>query len=294
MPTKFLKFKCPEFYNLSMVCHSHGWIDLAPFSWDKKTNTIQLTLRVANKVIDVAASQKSSNIRATIQSFRQLDSATIAKVTLALTRSLGLDGDISGLLKTAETFGSEYKILIKKGAGRLLRAPSLWEDAAKTLFTTNCTWALTKKMCAGVCSEKFSKKSPGGSFPFPGPKVFIRLTGDELRKLIPVGYRAEYLISLAQAFVKDPCLRDIETDSHGSNTAYDIVCNLKGFGPYASTHMLVLCGYFERIPVDTVVLSYLNSNFRFKNPRSFIKRHYKNWGQYKWWGFKFEKMLKRN
>ena len=71
------------------------------------------------------------------------------------------------VLKAAENAGAEYVQLIRKGAGRLLRSPTLWEDAAKTLFTTNCTWALTRKMCEAVCSRAFIEPAPSGRYPFP-------------------------------------------------------------------------------------------------------------------------------
>jgi hypothetical protein len=32
-------------------------------------------------------------------------------------------------------------------AGRLLVSPTVWEDLAKTLLTTNTTWGATVQMC---------------------------------------------------------------------------------------------------------------------------------------------------
>jgi hypothetical protein len=55
--------------------------------------------------------------------------------------------------------------------------------------------------------------------------------------------------------------------------------------------MLILTGYYAKIPVDTVVVSYLKENHRVRKPQSFIDRHYRKWGKYKWWGMKLEKIL---
>jgi len=68
---------------------------------------------------------------------------------------------------------------------------------------------------------------------------------------------------------------------------------LKGFGDYAVAHLLILCGYFDKIPIDTVVVSYLKKNYRVRKPESFINRTYRKWREYKWWGLKLEKMIKQ-
>ena len=72
-----------------------------------------------------------------------------------------------------------------------------------------------------------------------------------------------------------------------------MVRQLKGFADYATAHLLVLAGYYNEIPIDTVIVSYLKKNHRVRKPKSFIDRHYRRWGKYKWWGLKLEKMLKR-
>ena len=51
--------------------------------------------------------------------------------------------------------------IARRGAGRILRAPTLFEDAVKVLATTNCTWGLTKLMVTNLI-ERFDR---GGAFP---------------------------------------------------------------------------------------------------------------------------------
>jgi len=108
-----------------------------------------------------------------------------------------------------------------------------------------------------------------------------------------VGYRAEYLLSLAKRCLEDPSLGGIEGGGIDFQNAFGIVRQLKGFGPYASAHVLVLAGFFEAIPVDSVVLGYVRSNYRARKPESFLSRHYRAWGKYAWWGMKLEKILRR-
>lgn len=288
-----ITFKCPDFYDLYMTCHAHGWINLSPFSWDYEKHILLFAALVENNPIDIAATQSGQSIKVTIISHQKLDSSSKSKVKAIISRSLGLDIDTSGILNAAQRIGPEYIKLIKKGAGRLLRSPTLWEDAAKTLFTTNCSWFLTQKICNSACSETFVQPAPSGAKPFPSPESFSQYSADRLKQMIPVGYRAGYLKLLAETFSADPTLQNIETNGFDYQVADKLVRSIKGFADYAAAHLLILAGFYNEIPIDTVVVSYLKRNHRVRKPKSFINRHYRKWGKYKWWGFKLEKMLNK-
>jgi len=288
-----IQFRKPHFYNLHTVCHTHGWKNLTPFSWDDDSSSINFAVRVDNQSIDISARQKSNKIDVSVTSHSRLNSEKLNTIKEIIRRSLNFDSDISGLYQKAKEIGKSYEKLIRNGAGRLLRSPTLWEDAAKTLFTTNCSWSLTEKICVTICSEKFIPAAPSGAFPFPPPDVINRYSNGDLKKLIPVGYRNRYLKSLAEVFSEDPGLQHIESEEMDYFTAKKIASQLKGFGPYASSHILLLSGYFHDVPIDTVVVSYLKRVHRARKPSSFIDRHYRRWGEYKWWGLKLEKMLNR-
>jgi len=287
------KTPCPDNYCLEMTCHIHGWKNLSPFEWNPEDNSLSFACWAGDWPVDVKTIQSGKTIKAFIKSHNSLDDKNKEELSCLIRRSLGLDTDTKNLLKKAKQLGAEYERLVLSGAGRMLRTPTLWEDAAKTLFTTNCSWSLTKKMCQAACSDKFCKPTPKGRYPFPMPEIFVQFESFDLKKLMPIGYRSEYFINLAKHFSQDPSLKGIEINGYDYQTAYQLVSSLRGFGPYASTHLMLICGYFDRIPVDTVVISYLKSNYRFRKPEAFIDRHYKKWKEYKWWGLKLEKILKR-
>jgi N-glycosylase/DNA lyase len=209
-------------------------------------------------------------------------------------RCLGLDLAIDPMLKAAEKAGLEYVKLIENGAGRLLRSPTLWEDAAKTLFTTNCTWALTQKMCNAACSGAFTDPAPSGKHPFPCPDRLCSYPENQLKAMLPVGYRAGYLKELGDRFSKDPDLRGLEVNGYDYDQADQIVRRSKGFADYACSQLLVFAGFYDEIPVDTTVVAYLKRNHpRVRKHKAFIDRRYRKWGPYKWWGYKFDTMLAR-
>jgi len=293
MQTTTIKLNCPEHYDLHMTCHAHGWKNLAPFKWSDDSNSLSFVALIGEEPIDIEVVQNGKSVTATLHSHRKLDRKSLNDARQTITRSLDLSTETDKLLEVAEKFGEDYVNLIENGAGRMLHAPTLWEDAAKTLFTTNCSWSLTKKMCKSACSDRFSKPAPSGSYPFPTAETLSEYSAQTIGELIPVGYRADYLIELSKRFSEDPLLGDIESNGYRYTEADQYVRKSKGFGDYACSHLLVLAGYYDKIPVDTVVVSYLKKNYRVRKPESFIKRKYGKWGKYVFWGLKLEKMLNR-
>jgi 3-methyladenine DNA glycosylase/8-oxoguanine DNA glycosylase len=291
MFSKRLSLDTPRFYDLYATCHAHGWKNLLPFHWDDDNKLLQFTAYVAEMPVDFEASQSNACVIVTLRSAKSLSVQQIEAARSLVTRSLCLNIDTAPLLEISKKVGPEYVRLIKMGAGRLLRAPTLWEDAAKTLFTTNCTWSLTTKMCESFCSDVFSKAAPSGVYPFPTAEKIARYSPKALNKVSPVGYRSEYLIGLAKHFTKDPLLGSIESNGLDYEVADAVVRKIKGFGDYATAHMLILAGYYDKVPIDTVVVAYLKENHRVRKPQSFIDRHYRKWGKYKWWGLKLENYL---
>lgn len=284
-------FKCPEFYDLRMTCHTHGWKNLAPFSWDSSEGEIRFSVSIDGQPIDIKASQARAIIKATLISNHKLSVKQNEELTAIIKRCLSLEVDTSDLLKIADKIGPQYVPLIERGAGRLLRSPTLWEDAAKTLFTTNCSWTLTKKICNYACSKNLSEPTPLGFFPFPLAERIAKYSSNEIREFLPIGYRSRFLKLLAKKFAEDPTYNQLENKIYDYKVADNIVRHIKGFADYATAHLLLLAGYYNEVPIDTVVTSYLKKNHRVRKPKSFIDRQYRKWGKYKWWGLKLEKML---
>jgi len=274
-----------------MTCQAYGWKYLAPFSWNDAAQSLRFAAYVDGLPVDVVATQSADRICVDLDVQGTLTESFKTKTQKLVTRALCLDVDTSELLNISRKVGADYPELIESGAGRLLKSPTLWEDAAKTLFTTNCTWALTTQMCSAICSETFSSPTPAGMFPFPGPETIARFPAERIRELMPIGYRAPYLTELAHLFVDDPTLQGIESKALDYKAADKLVRAIKGFGNYATAHLLILSGYYDEVPVDTVVTAYLKEKHRVRKPHAFINRTYKKWGKYKWWGLKLESLM---
>lgn len=278
-----------------MTCHAHGWKNLFPFTWDEKNNNLLYSMIANDDSIDIIVEQEKDKVIATIISHSILDSSTRRYVRSSIARTIDILTDTSPLLRIAAAVDMNLAELVKSGAGRLLRSPTLWEDAAKTLFTTNCSWSLTRKMVEMSCQKLSSCATPRGRYPFPLPESVVQRTEYEIRRLLPVGYRATYLRQLAKAFSSEGQLHSVDLSGLTYDRAYNLIGALKGFGKYATNHMMVLLGFYRDIPVDSEVTAYLKSVYKASNIGVFIDHKYGAWRDYKWWGLKLDKMnRKRN
>jgi N-glycosylase/DNA lyase len=292
MSTQIHALNVPAHYSLYGTCHAHGWKYLAPFVWNDEHEELSFAARAGKQSVDLVCSQDKKRIHVAVTSLHRLRASEATHLLTTVRRALDMDREMTPLIEAAQKAGPQFVRLLRSGAGRMLRGMSLWEDAAKTLFTTNCTWALTVKMTEAACSEKFGSPTPSGRFPFPPPEVFAARSHAELKKLIPVGYRAEYLHALATRFATDANLLKMDDGGADPDDAYELARTLRGFGDYAASHLIIMAGYFHRIPVDTVVTNILIEAYRTRNARSFAERHYRTWGKYRWWGLKLDQMLR--
>ena len=88
----------------------------------------------------------------------------------------------------------QYRWIAVKGAGRLLRCPTVFEDVVKMICTTNCSWALTEIMVDALVT-KLGTNLHGDVFSFPAPEAIASHSESFLRKEIHCGYRAPYCSS---------------------------------------------------------------------------------------------------
>ena len=92
----------------------------------------------------------------------------------------------------------DLRWVLARGAGRLLRSPTVFEDAVKTLCTTNCTWAVTRGLVSRLC-ERLGEPAPLDSVTFPTAAAMAARDERFYREEIRAGYRAPFLLALARA-----------------------------------------------------------------------------------------------
>src|SRR5262249_37710953 len=131
----------PDGFNLATVARSHGWYDLPPFSWDG--TRLGFVVRAGGAVHDVAVTVDDGALAVTAKPGGAAGVRDTVRATVAT--MLRLDEDLAPLY--ALTDGDPRLAYARPHAvGRLLRAPTAWEDVIKMLLTTNCSWSLTRVM----------------------------------------------------------------------------------------------------------------------------------------------------
>lgn len=254
----------PEPFDLALTVRSHGWYDLPPWSWDEARAVLgrPLRLRSGRAVhVEVApAGRRGLAFRARAEG--RLSTREAREARAAIETCLALDEDLGAFRALAEALERrraagrgrdlpDLRWALARGAGRLLRSPTVFEDAVKTLCTTNCSWALTRLMVARLC-ERLGEPAPGGTRTFPTPAAMAGQPERFYREEIRAGYRAPFLLALARGAADGALdLEGLRGSPLGTDELAARISALQGFGPYATEHLLRLLGRHGHLALDS-------------------------------------------
>ncbi len=230
----------------------HGWCELPPFDCDEAARTLARVHRLDSGPV-VRVTLRDGGGARLLAEVEGLDAAPTpaqtAEIEQMAARCLGLDHDLSAFYALVRDH-PRYGWIARAGAGWLLRSPTVWEDLAKTLLTTNTTWRMTIQMCRRLVA--LGDPYPGGGHAFPTPEQIASLSLAELDAQVRAGYRGAYLHLLASRIAGGELA--VETWRDPQLTSADLyrrVKSLKGFGDYAAGSMLKLLGHYDRLATDT-------------------------------------------
>jgi N-glycosylase/DNA lyase len=253
--------QAPVPFDLDLAVRSHGWYDLAPWRYDRH-RVVGRPLRLEGGpavYAEVAEGAVPGSLLLRLTSPGRLGAAAAAEARRQVRTCLGLDEDLRPFLRLVEELerGARPASLpavagaARRGAGRLLRSPTVFEDAVKTLCTTNCSWALTRTMVSNLV-ERLGEEAPLGSRCFPAAEAMARRPERFYREVVRAGYRAPFLLSLARAAASGR--PDLEAWRDPRRPADDLareIRSLPGFGPYATEHLLRLLGRYRHLALDS-------------------------------------------
>lgn len=225
------------------IVTSHGWYQLAPFRYDAAARTLERvhTLPTGRPLL--------------LTLWAEGDALRWQTSDIAVGHEAELEADVDHIMtahwpladfQQAMQAFPRYDGLMARGWGRLLVAPTVWEDLAKTLLTTNTTWAQTRQMTARLCALGTPWQDRHA---FPTPQQIAALPLETFSEQARLGYRAVSLHRLAQQISAG---LDVEAwRTLPSDDLYQAVRGLRGFGDYAAATMLRLLGNFDRLAIDT-------------------------------------------
>jgi N-glycosylase/DNA lyase len=228
---------------------SHGVAELPPNRLDLAARTLETTLAIPGGARSVRVTQGDGTIRVELHAGRARRNE-VAVLGMAVRHIFRLDEDLSAFYELVRRDPQlEWCAL---GAGRMLRAPTVFEDVVKTICTTNTAWSGTRKMTAALV-DNLGAEAPGGARAFPTAEAMAAADDEFYRDVVRAGYRGPYLRTLAEDVaagrvdleaLDDPDLPDDEAAAR--------LLMLPGVGPYAAAHiMLTSLGRYSRLVLDS-------------------------------------------
>ncbi len=279
----------PECFSLARTVRSHGWVNLAPYSWQQ--GVLATAFAVDGIAVDARITEASAGDLEVDLSVAGAVEAGWLESTCRPHIEYSLD-----LRFPAKTIASEFSAhgrqdlagMVLEGWGRLLHGASPWEDAAKTLLTTNCSWCQTERMVHRLCST-LGPLSAGGRNAFPGPRHVA--DGAGMLHRLGLGYRAEYLLDLAMSVLEDGTWSVEFMCRDGSDEQVRATLeSVRGFGSYAVNHMLVMLGRYTFLPVDREVMKYLGVERPRRGRLPTDVDAYREFGQWRFIAYKLDRI----
>jgi 3-methyladenine DNA glycosylase/8-oxoguanine DNA glycosylase len=228
---------------------SHGVAELPPNRVELEARTLETTLPVPRGARTVRVTARGSKLR-----IQAVAGSVGAQAREALTRSVAhmfrLDEDLSGFYTLVGEDGDLSWCAL--GAGRMLRAPTVFEDVVKTICTTNTAWSGTRKMTAALV-DNLGVEAPGGARTFPTPAAMAEAKESFYKDVIRAGYRGPYLKTLAEDVAEGRIdLEELNDPELPDDEVAERLLALPGVGPYAAAHvMLTSLARYSRLVLDS-------------------------------------------
>jgi 3-methyladenine DNA glycosylase/8-oxoguanine DNA glycosylase len=283
MISQRFQIQVPSGFNFWCTVYSHGWCSLPPFSVQKESGTFSRIVTLDDGTLaECILKDGGEKINVLARTEAPLTREHRKDVRQQLSSCFRLGEDFSTFHAAAKRT-ARFRWVTAIGAGRMLRAPSVFEDVVKMMCTTNCSWALTEAMVHNL-TTRLGKEFGDGKHSFPTPETIAGTTETYIRKYIKAGYRSPFLLELSER-VADGTL-DIESwrsSPASTEELFETVKSVKGMGDYAAGNILKLLGRYDYLGLDSWVRSKfyeLHARGR-KVKDSTIDRHYKPYGTYR-------------
>ena len=279
-----------EAVDLRRVFLSHGIAELPPMRIDQKAWTFEITLPLAGLGARTVVISQARPGHGLIAVTGRPPTARVGAAIVAQVRHvLSLDLDLMPFYAVAAEDPDLAWVL--KGAGRMVRSPTVFEDVVKTICTTNTSWGGTTRMVNALVEhlgQKAPAAPPAGPYgrAFPTPEAMAAAPDRFYKKVAGAGYRGPYLKTLA----KDVASGRVELESLARRSREELpddevaaqLLALPGVGPYAAAHIMLMLGRYDRLILDSWTRPTYARLLGKKRPVSdrTIERRFKGYGRY--------------
>ena len=244
--------------DLKRTFRSHGLASLPPMRSGESAGVLEATLPVYGfppRTVLVSESGPEHGIVSAVGPLSRREEGE--RLFAAVRHVLRLDEDLSGFY----TLAAEDPDLswVTRGAGRMVRSPTVFEEVVKTLCTTNCSWSATTRMVSALVEhlgEKAPEAPPTGPWgrAFPTPEAMAGAGEEFYRDVVRAGYRGRYLLALSSSVAGGEL--DLESlDEPPAELPDDELerrlRTLPGIGPYAAAHVMMMLSRYSRLVLDS-------------------------------------------
>ena len=244
--------------DLARTLDSHGVASLPP-NEPLTGPAMRMTLRTGRgrpRVVTVGAGKRNT-IELEV-SGRAPSERTAAEISAAVRHVLSLDMDLSAFYEQVRD--DPDLAWAARGAGRMVRSPTVFEEIVKTVCTTNCSWALTVRMVTALV-QHLGEPAVGASsddwrgHAFPTPQAMGAADETFYREVVRAGYRAPYFRALGRSIAKG----DVDVEAWGRASREELpdaelvklLQTLPGVGPYAAAHIMMMIGRHSLLILDS-------------------------------------------
>jgi 3-methyladenine DNA glycosylase/8-oxoguanine DNA glycosylase len=273
-------------FSFSAVVRSHGWAQLEPFSWDNEAQTLGYILGLkSGKIIAISIREGAEGIVLKVRP--PLKVSEQKEVKEKVNWMFGLEQDFTPFYALASQEAGLAHVE-NQAMGRVLRSATLFEDCLKTMLTTNTTWGGTIRMVEALVNlfgeAVDGKLETGLGRAFPTPERLATTDETTLRQQAKLGYRAPYVLELAQRVARgDLNLEDFKTSTLPTVELRKLILEIKGIGSYAAANLLMILGRYDYLPVDSWALNQVSNEWFDSQPiqPTDVEKAFERWGEWR-------------
>ncbi len=299
MQTATARLSVKKPFSLFSTVVSHGWYQTLPFRWLEADQALLRAEALRDgRVMLVRVEERASAARnhvdllVTVTGEGAKDPGVCGEMARRVSVMLHADEDLSGFYKLCAS-EPELREARRQGAGRCMRASTLWEDVLKTVLGTNVTW----RQAVTMINRLAQLGDPCPALPelraWPTPGQIVRAKEKFLRNTVRAGYRSPYIMELAKAQKSgsiDLDTIDAAAKKLSEKELYDKLVALKGVGKSSAHFLMNLLGHYDHLPVDSATYAYAKRElFNGKRPtEKQIRRRFARYGKWQslayWYG----------
>lgn len=269
--------------------NGHGVTGLPPMAVNTETPALIATIALPERAPRTVRVTSDAPDAGTITILGEpADAVEQAEVLHAVRHIMRLDEDLSPFYAMARN--DPALAWVVRGAGRMTRGQSVFEDVVKTICTTNCAWSATERMVTALVAHlgEPTPDAPHDTWEgraFPTPRALVEADDAFYRDHVRCGYRGPYLRKLARMVVDG----EFDLDALGAATPEDLpddemakqLVALPGVGPYAAAHIMMMLGRYSRLIFDSWTRpSYAKLRGRERVPDAEIAEHFAPYGRF--------------